>query len=97
MSTVTSAIKLIGLSPIARLFGYRPSAVQKWRDDGRLPQSDLAGLTFYAAAIAALSSKTETPVTADELLADTRAAWQAKPSIKSGRRGKGLKRRRRVG
>lgn len=78
MSTVTSAIERIGLSVIARRFGYRPSAVQKWRDGGRLPKTDLAGLTDYATVIAELSDATEEPVTKEELLRDTRKAWEAK-------------------
>jgi len=80
MSTVTSAIELIGLTPIARRFGYRPSAVQKWRDEGRLPMSELAGLTQYAQVIAELSESTDRPVTKEELLADTRAAWEREAS-----------------
>lgn len=83
MSTVKTAISLIGLSAIARRFGYRPSAIQKWRDDGRLPRSDLAGLTFYARGIAELSAKTEKPVTAEQLLTDTRLAWEAHTEAQS--------------
>lgn len=78
MSTVTSAIERIGLSPIARRCGYRPSAIQKWRDRGRLPKTDLAGLTNYAEVIAELSEATEEPVTKEELLRDTRMAWETK-------------------
>lgn len=78
MSTVTSAIARIGLSVIAQRFGYRPSAVQKWRDRGRLPKTDLAGLTDYAGVIAELSAATDKPVTKEQLLRDTRAAWEAK-------------------
>lgn len=78
MSTVTSAIERIGLSPIAQRFGFRPSAVQKWRDRGRLPKTDLAGLTNYAEVIAELSEATEEPVTKEQLLRDTRTAWEAK-------------------
>lgn len=78
MSTVTSAIARIGLSVIAQRFGYRPSAVQKWRDRGRLPKTDLAGLTDYAGVIAELSAATDRPVTKEQLLRDTRAAWEAK-------------------
>lgn len=78
MSTVTSAIERIGLSPIAQRFGYRPSAIQKWRDNGRLPKTDLAGLTNYAEVIAELSEATEEPVTKEQLLRDTRAGWEAK-------------------
>lgn len=73
MSTVTSAIAHIGLTPIARRLGFRPSAVQKWRDQGRLPRTDLAGLTNYAEVIAELSDGT---VTKQQLLRDTRKAWE---------------------
>jgi hypothetical protein len=78
MSTVTSAINHIGLSPLAARFGFRPSAVQRWRDEGRLPKTDLAGLTNYAQVIAEMSANTEEPVTAEKLLEDTRAAWEAR-------------------
>ena len=78
MSTVTSAIGLIGLTPIAKRFGYRPSAIQKWQKRGRLPKSDLAGLTNYAEVIAELSEATAEPVTKEELLRDTRTAWESK-------------------
>jgi hypothetical protein len=78
MSTVTSAIERIGLSQIAQRFGYRPSAIQKWRDRGRLPKTDLAGLTNYAAVIAELSEATDEPVTKEQLLRDTRTAWETK-------------------
>lgn len=76
MSTVTSAIERIGLTKLANRFGYRPSAVQKWRDEGCLPKSDLAGLTNYAEVIAELSRDTEKPVTVEQLLTDTRKAWE---------------------
>lgn len=78
MSTVTSAIERIGLSPIAQRFDVWPSAVQKWRDRGRLPKSELAGLTNYAEVIAELSEATDKPVTKEQLLRDTRTAWEAK-------------------
>lgn len=73
MSTVTSAIEHIGLTPIAKRYGYRASAIQKWRDVGALPQTELSGLTDYAAGIAELS---DGEVTKEELLRDTRAYWQ---------------------
>ena len=92
MSTVTSAIELIGLSKLAREFDYYPSAIQKWRDDGRLPRTDLAGLTNYAGVIAKLSKQTSRPVTAEQLLDDTRTAWEARPAGKPGaRKAKGLR------
>lgn len=74
MSTVTSAIRHIGLTNLAKHFGYYPSAVQKWRDDGRLPKSDLAGLTSYADVIESLCGG---KFTAKQLLADTRESWES--------------------
>lgn len=74
-NAVTSAIEHIGLTPVARRFGYRPSAVQKWRDDGRLPKTDLAGLTNYAEVIEELC---DGKYTAKELIDATRAAWLTK-------------------
>jgi hypothetical protein len=72
MSTVASAIDHIGLSRLAREFGYRPSAVQKWRDESRLPRSELAGLTHYASTIEELSAGKYLAI---DMLAETRAAW----------------------
>lgn len=74
-NSVTESIRAIGLTPLARRFDCQPSAVQKWRDDGRLPQSELAGLTNYAETIAELSRETKKPTTIKRLLADTRKAW----------------------
>jgi hypothetical protein len=76
-NSVTSAIKHIGLSALAKKLGYFPSAIQKWRDDGRLPQSELAGLTNYADVIAEMS---DGRFSAEQLLAATRAAWVSKHS-----------------
>lgn len=78
MSSVTSAIRLIGLTPIAKRFDCWPSAIQKWRDKGRLPKSELAGLTNYAEGIEELSQATAEPVTKEQLLRDTRTAWELK-------------------
>lgn len=69
---VTSAIEHIGLSRLGRRLKYRPSAVQRWRDDGRLPQTDLAGLTNYAEIIAEMC---DGKWTAEQLLDATREAW----------------------
>jgi hypothetical protein len=72
MSTVTSAIEHIGLTPIAKRFGYRPSAIQKWRDVGALPQTELSGMTDYASEIADM---TDGEYTKDQLIHDTRVYW----------------------
>ena len=76
-SAVASAIDHIGLTKVGNRFGIRPSAVQKWRDNCRLPQTDLAGLTEYAAGIEALS---EGKFSAASLLAETREAWKRTPA-----------------
>jgi hypothetical protein len=81
-NTVASAIDHIGLTKVGNRFGIRPSAAQKWRDNGRLPQSDLSGLTKYAAGIEELS---EGKFTAERLLAETREAWERMP-VRSGKR-----------
>lgn len=78
---VASAIDHIGLTPIANHFDIWPSAVQKWRDLGRLPESDLSGRTEYAAGIEELS---EGEYPAEKLLAATREAWQKNP-LRRGR------------
>lgn len=75
-NTVSKAIKLIGTTKIGRRFNIRPSAAQKWGDQGCLPKSDLAGLTSYAEGIAELSRDTASPVTVEQLLADTRRTWE---------------------
>ena len=55
MSNVTIAIKKIGLTPVARKCGIKPSSVSKWRNRGALPRTDYTGETDYAGAIAELS------------------------------------------
>lgn len=75
MNTVKSSIELIGLTKVARRIGCYPSAVQRWRDNGRLPQTELAGLTNYAAVIAEMSGDAGKPVTVQQLLDDTRSEW----------------------
>lgn len=77
---VTSAIEQIGLSSLARRLGFWPSAIQRWKDDGRLPQTDLAGLTSYAATI---EEMTEGKYTAEQLLEATRDSWLKKQSRES--------------
>lgn len=72
-SAVASAIDHIGLSPIARMFDIWPSAVQKWRDNQCLPESELSGRTRYAVGIEELS---DGKYKAEDLLAETRAIWE---------------------
>lgn len=79
---MASAIDHIGTSKVGNRFGIRPSAAQKWRDNGRLPQSDLSGLTQYAAGIEELS---EGKFSAERLLAETRKAWERMP-VRRGKR-----------
>jgi hypothetical protein len=74
-TTVTRAIAHIGLTPVAKKFDVWPSAVQKWRDQGFLPESELSGRTKYAQGIEELS---DGMFKADEMLAETRDAWQAR-------------------
>ena len=84
MSTVASAIDHIGLSRLAARFGFYPSAVQKWRDEKRLPQTELSGLTNYAKAIEELS---EGQYKAKDLIAETRAAWKERITrVRPGKR-----------
>lgn len=73
MSLVASAIEHIGLKPIADRYGFELSAIHKWKKQGRLPKTDLAGLTDYAATIEQLSGG---KYRAAQLLAETRQAWQ---------------------
>jgi hypothetical protein len=75
-SVVTRAIDHIGLTKLANRFDVWASAVQKWRDKGFLPESDLSGRTEYAAGIEELS---EGKFSAEELLEATREAWRKTP------------------
>lgn len=75
---VTSAINHIGLSRLGRRLGCRPSNVQVWRDNGRLPQTDLAGLTSYAVTIEEMCDR---KWTAEQLLEATRDAWVERRSL----------------
>jgi hypothetical protein len=86
-STVASAIDHIGLTKVGNRFGIRPSAVQKWRDNARLPQTDLSGLTEYAAGIEELSLGR---YPAAKLLAETREAWE-KTSARRGKRSRAIR------
>ena len=72
MPLVTAAIEHIGLRPIAERFGYRISAIHKWKKQGRLPRTDLAGITHYASGIEELSGG---KFSAHLLLEETRRAW----------------------
>jgi hypothetical protein len=84
-NTVASAIDHIGLTKVGNRFGIRPSAVQKWRDNARLPQTDLSGLTEYAAGIEELSAG---KFPAETLLEETREAWK-RTSARRGKRRRG--------
>jgi hypothetical protein len=79
---VTRAIDHIGLTKLANRFDVWASAVQKWRDKGFLPESDLSGRTEYAAGIEELS---EGKFSAEELLEATREAWRKTP-LRRGKR-----------
>lgn len=86
-STVASAIDHIGLTKVGNRFGIRPSAVQKWRDNRRLPQTDLSGLTEYAAGLEELSDGL---YPAARLLAETREAWKRTP-LKRGKKKRSVR------
>lgn len=85
MSLVKSAIEHIGLTPIAEKYGFNPSAVHKWKKQGRLPRTELMGLTHYAEALEELSRG---KYKARDLVAETRLAWErrAAKGIRAGRR-----------
>lgn len=86
-NVVASAIDHIGLTKLGNRFDVWPSAVQKWRDLGCLPESDLSGRTEYAKGI---EEESGGKYTAEQLLEATREAWALRPV----RRGK---RKRRAG
>lgn len=81
-NVVSSAIDHSGLTKVGNRFDIWPSVVQKWRDRGFLPESDLSGRTQYAAGIAELS---DGKFTAEQLLEATRQAWHNR-TVKRGRR-----------
>lgn len=86
---VTKAIEELGLTPVANFFGMWPSNVQKWRDNGCLPETDLSGRTKYAAGIERLSRG---KYSAAKMLAASREVWAKRPV----RRGPTQKGRARV-
>jgi len=75
MALVTDAIQQIGLRPIAEKHGFRVSAIHKWKKQGHLPRTELAGLTQYARSIEELSGG---KWRASDLIAETRRAWMRK-------------------
>lgn len=53
MNPIRKAIKLLGgLSATGRVCKVNYAAVRRWRDNGRLPRTELTGETEYARAIA---------------------------------------------
>lgn len=83
MSFVKDAINHIGLKPIADRYGFKPSAVHKWKAQERLPRTELAGLTNYAQGIEELS---EGRFRARDLIAETRVAWQRRTAKATAKR-----------
>ena len=75
MGYVYSAIKHIGLTKLGDRLNYWPSAIQKWRDADRLPQTELMGVTQYAEVIEEMSGG---KFKAKKLLEHTRTKWQEK-------------------
>lgn len=87
MTLVARAIAHIGLNPLARRYGYAKSAIHRWKKSGRLPQSELCGLTDYAMAIEELSKGL---FKREDLLSETRAAWARNPRQRGRAGGKSL-------
>jgi hypothetical protein len=92
---VASAIQAIGLTKLGDRLNFWPSAIQKWRDDDRLPATELSGLTNYAPVIAEMAEAARTakkPIkgerfTAEKLIEATRANWQMKIAKKANKGG----------
>ena len=74
MTLVTDAINHIGLAALGRKVNKWPSAVQRWRDLNRLPQTDLLGITDYAHLIEEVSGG---KYLAADLLECSRAQWRS--------------------
>lgn len=75
MGYVYSAIKHIGLTKLGDRLNYWPSAIQKWRDDDRLPRTELMGVTNYAEVIEEMSGG---EFKAKKLIEHTRSRWRGK-------------------
>lgn len=70
---ITKAVELAGsYSAIARQCGVNYKSVIKWEQAGRLPKTELLGITKYAPKIAALCGD---DLTADDLIEWTAAGW----------------------
>lgn len=65
MNDVSSVLKVVGLTKVAKACGVAPSAVHRWKSRNRLPRTEYTGETQYAVRIAALHGR----VTVAELLA----------------------------
>lgn len=67
---IAAAIKLLGLSAVARACNVTHQAVRKWQRAGRMPRTEWTGETAYCAAI---QRATNDRVTREMLL----ASWPA--------------------
>lgn len=67
---LNSAVKLVGLRPLAASVGRTYQAVQQWVGNGRLPRTDYSGETDYAGVIAAAcrDADPESKITREALL-----------------------------
>lgn len=74
MNLIKRAIKQVGgLSAMGRFCGVQYTAVRRWRDNNRLPRTELTGETNYAADI---EHATHGRITREQLLEQTRIAWK---------------------
>ncbi len=69
---IQQAVNEAGLVPVSIECGVSFVAVHYWTKNGRLPRTELTGETQYASAI---QRATGGQITAESLLAETRAAW----------------------
>lgn len=53
--TLSKAIRIVGLSELARGLGVTYQAIRKWESAGRLPRTEWTGETCYAEKIAAMT------------------------------------------
>lgn len=65
ISPLESAIRHVGLAPMAKALGLTYQALRRWERQGRLPRTEWTGETTYAQQIERLS---DGRVTRDELL-----------------------------
>ena len=82
---IVKIIEEAGVMTVARATGVTRAAVEKWRQDERLPRTEATGETHFSAALAKLSKGR---YTASRIIKFSSAQWRAKPYCRTGPKGK---------